>query len=184
MRGIYSFVLVFIFIACLVLITHANGIVKQRLAEGSDTALAVERASFTRFQIEENIDSIIEETIETEITLGNRNPVSLNKKIAASLEAYFREMQGEGIEFHEVSTSTLSKQFTPTGMLEPLEGMERYCTTLVAMETEHSYLVRFYFTGGLMVNRAVLGKIRKGNAEQYFLLLPGFTLERRVLVIA
>ena len=184
MRGIYSFVLVFVFIACLVLLTHANGIVKQKLAEGSDTALAVERASFYRFQLEENVDSIIEGTIDTEITLGNREPISLNKKIAVGLDAYFRGMQGKEIEFFEVNTAHLSKQFTPTGRLDKLESVEEYCKTSVMAVEEHVYLVKFHFTGGLMRNRAVLGRIRAGKAEQYFLFLPGFTIDRLVVVAA
>ena len=185
MRGIYSFVLVFVFIACLLFLIHGAGIVRGKLAEGSGIAMEIERTSFIRFMLEENTDAVIEETIEMEVKLGNREPGALNRKIAENLLAYFRGMEGEQqgakVEFFEVNIVSLSKHFTPTGKLGELKGIEEYCSTSVTSTGKNVFLVDFRFTGGLMKNTAVLGRISSGKAEQYFLLLPGYSAERVVV---
>ncbi|MCX6802600.1 MAG: hypothetical protein NT067_05840 [Candidatus Diapherotrites archaeon] len=188
MRGVYSFTLVFVFAACVVAMAGVAGIARAKLAEGSLAAMEIERASFLRFQLEENTDSIIGETIENEIRAGNREGAVLNEKISGSLTAYFDAIEkeqglGGSIEFFEISTSGLSVQFTPaTENIKKIENLAQYCKTVVVNAKEHVFLVQFRFTGGLMKNRAVLGIIRVGGSEQYFLLLPGYSIDRTVVV--
>lgn len=187
MKGIYSFVLVFIFSVCLLFLIHVSGAVREKLAEGSRIAMEIERASFLRFQLEENTDSIIEETIEREILAGNRNGKTLNEKISETLEAYFESIEhetglGAKIEFFEVNTGNLSKQFTPTtDKLKKIKKLKEYCKTIVVNAGESVYIVHFYFTGGLLKNKAILGRIRTEKTEQYFLLLPGYSIGRTVV---
>ena len=73
MKGIYSFLLVTVFIFCAVLLMAQGNNIRESLLEGTQTAMEIERASFIRFQIEENTDSIVTQTIEREIRLGNRS---------------------------------------------------------------------------------------------------------------
>jgi hypothetical protein len=188
MKGVYSFTLVFVFAACVVAMVAGAGIARAKLAEGSLAAMEIEHASFLRFQLEENTDSIILGTIENEIRAGNRESASLNSQISGNLEKYFKAMESEKglggkIEFFEIGTSGLSRQFTPaTENLKKIEGLEKYCKTAVLNLKEHVFLVQFMFTGGLMKNRAVLAVIKIGGAEQYFLVLPGYFIEKTVIV--
>lgn len=188
MRGVYSFTLVFVFTAILVLLLGASTETGKTLNEGSQRAMEIERASFVRFQLEENTDSIIEKTILKEIKAGNHNGESLNEKISTNLLNYFNQMelspnQGTKIEFFEVNSSALSKQFTPiTNPSKKLSGLKKYCKTIAVNLKERVFLVEFYFTGGLMKNRAVLAKIRVGKAKQYYLLLPGYSVKKMVVV--
>ncbi|MFH1235251.1 MAG: hypothetical protein V1493_06575 [Candidatus Diapherotrites archaeon] len=188
MKGVYSFTLVFVFAACVVAMAADAGIARAKLAEGGLAAMEIERASFLRFQMEENTDSIIAETIENEVIAGNRESAALNPKICGNLEKYFNAMESEKglggkIEFFEINTANLSEQFTPVaGNFKKIEGLEKYCKTAVLNLKEHVFLVQFMFTGGLMKNRAVLAVIKVGGAEQYFLVLPGYSIEKTVVV--
>ena len=187
MKGVYSFTLVFIFAACAVAMVAGAGAARAKLGEGSLSAMEIERASFLRFMLEENTDAMVAETIEQEMLAGSTEGEALNAKIAAALEQYFGGMEkeqglGGKIEFFEIGTSGLSEQFTPaTGNLKKIGGISQYCKTVVVNIKEHVFLVQFRFTGGLMKNRAVLGIIRVGGSEQYFLLLPGYSIEKTVV---
>ena len=76
----------------------------------------------------------------------------------------------------------LTTHFTPRKKeLTPLSSLEHNCKTIVFNVKEHVFLVQFEFTGGLMRDKAVIGIISKENAEQYFLLLPGYSVEKVVL---
>jgi len=187
MKGIYSFLLVTVFIFCAVLLMAQGNNIRESLLEGAQTAMEIERASFIRFQIEENTDSIVTETIEREIQFGNRSGNTVNQKILMELEKYFGALEKENglgveIEFYNIPTNQLSKNFTPT--TKPQERsleLNEKSETLVVSVKEHIYLTTFQFTGGLMRNNAVLGVISCGESEQYFLLLPGYTVIKEVV---
>ena len=70
MRGVYSFVLVFAFTASLLLVISTTGIAREKLSEGGLAAARIEKISFQRFQLEENTDAIIEESIQFGILTG------------------------------------------------------------------------------------------------------------------
>ena len=187
MRGVYSFVLVFVFMVCALLIASTQGRARESLSSGTLTAMEIEKASFKRFELEENTDALIEETIDSAIMTGNHDGFIVNKKIASALLHYYREMEGKkglGMEtrFFEIKTKCLSKNFTPTTCnLKALKAVDKYCKTIVVNLKEHVFLVRFEFTGGILKDNAVLGRIKTPNSEQYFLLLPGYSLERVVV---
>jgi len=180
MRGIYSFVLVFAFTASLLLVISTTGIAREKLSEGELVAARIEKISFQRFQLEENTDAIIEESIQTGILTGNRDGETLNIFISSSIEKFYSKQKE--IEFFEVNTRDLTTHFTPRKKeLTPLVSLEQNCKTIVLNIKEQVYLVQFEFTGGLMRDKAVLGRIREGNAEQYFLILPGYSIEKVVV---
>ncbi len=187
MRGIYSFVLVFVFMASALMIAGAQGRIEKSLSEGTLTAMEIENASFARFELEENTDAIIEETIDSEVKAGNHNGFILNKKIAGELQKYYDSIKedpalGARASFFEVKTSGLSKNFTPkTKPLKSLKSIEKNCKTIVVNLKEHVFLVRFEFTGGILRDKAILGRIKTRNSEQYFLLLPSYSIERLVV---
>jgi len=180
MRGIYSFVLVFAFTASLLLVIFTAGIAREKLSESELAAARIEKISFQRFQLEENTDAIIEESIQFGILAGQRDGEALNKFISLNLELFYSGK--EKIEFFEVNIRDLTAHFTPIKKeLTPLKSLEQNCKTIVLNIKEHVFLVQFEFTGGLMKDKAVLGRIKEGNAEQYFLLLPGYSIEKVIV---
>ena len=187
MRGVYSFVLVFAFIVCLLVLLQSSAAVRSELADGTITAMEIERASFLRFQLEENVDAIIEQTLDIEGLAGNLDDFTLNELICTKLQTYFllagaeKGLGGE-IGFFLVDTHALDKQFTPSpGKLEPVFALKGYTKTVTYRVKGKTVKADFYFTGGVMKNKAIIARIRVGKTEQYMLVLPGYTVERGLL---
>ncbi len=183
MRGIYSFVLVFAFIFFGALLAGTGAEIGKSMSAGLETALEAERASFARFQLEENTDFVVRQIIESEILAGNTSGGLVNKRIAEGLERLYFESgeKNSGIEIKFFESRVTSSGFIPGEMKKPLKGIEKYCKTVIVRVKENVFLARFEFTGGLMKNTAITGQISAGKARQFFRLLPGYSIEEVVV---
>ncbi|MCX8190043.1 MAG: hypothetical protein N3F05_02325 [Candidatus Diapherotrites archaeon] len=165
-NGFFSAILLIVFSTLLIatIASYRNELVILR--EAHITTIEMERASFERFQIEENLSKIIKETLESELSKNNTDSFLLNsvvnKKIA---NAYERFKKHFGCELY-ITDGINNYRFS---------GLSDLSRTIV-VESSGLKIAEYTYTGGAMKNKRVVCKIRKGKAYVFASLVPGYTI--------
>ncbi|MEM4662711.1 MAG: hypothetical protein QXM75_01690 [Candidatus Diapherotrites archaeon] len=130
-------------------------------------AIEMESMGFIRYQIEENINKVIKETIEEELSNKNTDSFSLNKtvnkKIIALLE-YFKK--GFGCEVY-VSDGTKKL---------PVSNLNDLSRTLV-IEAEGVIIAEYTYTGGAMKDKKLVCELKGNKVKAFVFVLPGYTVK-------
>jgi len=185
LHGIYSFALAFTLSIALLSIALMTANTKTKMLEAETTAIEIEKGNFLRKMLEENIDLIISETIETQIKKKNFDPEKINSSIAQRLAEYFKktETQFSGeprIEFFLIEEKNLLNGSPKKEEFTELQGIEKLFKTITININENAFFIECAFTGGEH-SKAIVGKIHSKNAKTYFLIPIGYKVKKMVI---
>jgi len=188
LRGIISFTLAFALAAALLLTASLEKSAGERLGEAKSVAVEIERNSFLRSALEENIDALIERTLESEIRKGNIEPEKISSEIERNLLELFSEFEREfskepKIEFFLIDSGTVFRGVPTAEEFLEIRGLEKLFKTIVVSPEEHVFLAEITYTGGEGRRTLLAGKISSAHSTSYFLLPAGYTVKKTVVRI-
>jgi hypothetical protein len=170
MKGFFCSVLSVLVAVTMLFFLFATIQTKNRFSDAVASAIELEQLSFARFQIEENIASVIEETMREELAKHNTDSVILNMRISDRLEKLLKRFEEHfGCDLYITDGFNRFK----------LEGLNELSSTIVSeVENElgKGYYAEYVFTGGLLKNKRVVCELKEGNATALASILPGYTI--------
>ena len=180
--GIFSFVLVLLFIAVEFAMLGAQNEIAGESAKTQALLMQMERASYLRNEIELNSDFLIGKVMENELRGGNYDPEAINEKICSALFGYFMDVESAyavhpSIKFYSAFASSSEYQELPSKMKVPLQEFD-ICTNskVIVVKGLGNYSAEFAYTGGIFKDRAVFAEIVYGNYSQVFVIPFDYTI--------
>jgi hypothetical protein len=187
-KGLLNFLLVLLFVSLLFSFFSLDGFSQKKLGKNLQLLLEAEQASFFRTLLEENTDTLVEETIKFEVLKGNTAPRKLKKKIVQNLLTFFSKTEKEFKENPEIVffTARISsenyEEFSKTELTEKDIGLLLKKNSKVnVIKLKNAYLVEFVFTGGKNKKEVITARISFENMNSYFFIPAGFS--KKVLVV-
>ena len=172
-KGFFCSVLSVLIAATMLFFLSATMQTKNKLDNAVASAIELEQADFARFQIEENIASVIEETMREELAKHNTDSVMLNMKISDKLEKLLKRFE---------ERFSCSLYITDGFNRFKLEGLSELSSTIV-IEVENElgkgYYAEYVFTGGLLKNKRVVCGWKEGRDSAIASIIPGSTRKER-----
>ncbi len=167
-KGFFVLAFALVIIATLLLLTVKHILISTRIQEASIKALELEKASFVRFQMEENIAYVIRRSLEKGLE-EDIDSLLLNEIISLKIEHLMKKFSSkENVNLY--ITDGLNK--------EPLKELSKLSQTIVVKDPKTGIgLAEYTFTGGVMKNKKVVAEIKVGKALVLMEIRPGYAIK-------
>jgi len=172
-KGVFSFFLVLAFIQLNAVLQAYAVYSEETLSSTLSELLAMEKASFVRAELENNLDFAVMETISKEIDRHNYLQASLEEHAAEAVIQLAKETEefytdNPSVRFEVVDRSTGERKVPET------QDIRRNAGVLLVDAGETILVVEFHFTGGILRSEALRARISSGDFHQEFLLPSGY----------
>lgn len=182
-RGIFTFVLVLIFIQSAAVMSGIAAEQQHSLSDARTLSLQMERARLVRQEIEVAVGRTIEKTMLSELSSGNKNPKAIGAKIAENLVLVFGQFgesysQNPRVEFFigNYYGGGYLRLLGAEGEKPEAREIENYFRVLVLHAGAKAYSAEFTYTGGEMKSRVLYAKISTENFSQVFVIPIGYKI--------
>lgn len=176
--GLFSFVIVLLFIQANFIILGMNTAQLKEYGEARGYLLQMENANFVRAVIEENFDYLIYRTMEMEIERRNSSPVLIKETLFNNIQKFFSEIGRKHNQAPRIEVSLSQFNYGIPKKMEMLKGLDSLgmselknnFNVLVVNVEEKIFLVEFNYTGGFLKNKILYAIISYPGYEQLFLV--------------
>ena len=175
-RGVFSFVLVVLFIAVEFAMLGAQNEIAKEIGKTEALLMQMERASYVRNEIELNSDFLIERVMENELRGRNYDPEAIKGKICSALFGYFMDVESAyathpSIKFYSAFATSSEYQELPSKVKAQLQESDICANSkVIVVKDLGSYSAEFSYTGGIFKDRVVFAEIAYGNYLQVFVI--------------
>ncbi len=182
-RGIFSFVLVLLFIALEFAMLGAQNEIGKEIGKTQVLLMQMERASYVRNEIEMNSDFLIGKVMENELKKKNYDPEAIKGRICYALFGYFGNVQATyaenpSVEFYSAFATSSEYQELLLKIGESLQEFDLCANSKVlVVKIGKNYTAEFAYTGGIFKDGIVFAEIAFGNYSQTFAIPFDYTIK-------
>jgi len=181
MRGIFSFILLLLFIQILLISAGINSGISREMKETENILLEMEIASLKRTELEQNMDFLIRKTVEREVMLFNSEPAIIEQKLNQEIDSFVNKCENvynssPKLNFNLIQ-DFLRLKIPPKKLRKKLRKGELhdYFNVIVLNLEESVFVVEFDYSGGVMKDYRFFATISQPKTEQIFEVPAGYT---------
>lgn len=165
-RGFFASVLIVVVASIMLVFVATTMQANAKLDDASISAIELEQVSFLRYQVEENIASVIKETLMEELEKENTDSLQLNLAVSEKIKGAFEIFRDRfGCDIY------ITDGFTKS----PLQNLHELSRVIV-VDTGQGLYAEYVFTGGLLKDKKLVCKLQRGQASALAVLMPGYTI--------
>lgn len=175
-RGIFSFVLVALFIAMEFAMLGAQDEIAKEIGKTQILLMQMEKASYVRNEIEQNSDFLIGKVMENELNGRNYDPEAIKGEVCSALFDYFGDAESAyaespSVKFYSAFATSSEYQELLLKIGEPLQEFD-LCANSKALVVKigGNYTAEFSYTGGIFKDRIVFAEIAYKNYSLAFVI--------------
>ncbi|MFH1697033.1 MAG: hypothetical protein ABH854_03955 [Candidatus Diapherotrites archaeon] len=180
-HGLFSFVLVLLFMEAALLLSDAGIMQQEKAAQATGLAMQIERASFTRLEIETAVDRTIDATMQQALLTGIRDPKLIEEMLASNLIALFSQFESArpgNPELHfymgEHYGGSYLRLLNSSGTPVSKKALKECFKVLVLSTGHNTYIAEFSWTGGAIGSTVAYAEIKNENFRQLFAIPTGY----------
>ncbi|MDD5162985.1 MAG: hypothetical protein PHD95_02140 [Candidatus ainarchaeum sp.] len=167
-KGLFCFLIALGFVGIIAAIAASSTGESIIFNETKGIAFEIEKLDLERAVLEENIDFLIRETMESELEKGNRNPEQIKEKASEKLVSFFMQAEKEA-----ANRGIAIVFFQKNGPVS--EEFLNLNSKVLVVNYENIALAEYNFTGGIFKDAFLKAKIESKNSEKTFELPIGYS---------
>jgi len=187
-RGLFSFVLVSLFLIALLAIRTGNAELGAAESEAENYAIKIEKISFERGVIERDFDSMIKGALKKYALEGVLNGALLKENVLREIVSFAEEEErihnkNSRIDFYLKEKAAWNGKFDffPEKEVEiTRRNLRENISVFVFNPAEAIYVIEFTYTGGIARNWEFGAEVGDGKYAQNFVVPAGY---RKVMVV-
>ena len=180
-RGIFSFILVLLFINLIVVSAGINSSTGREIGETINILIELENASLKRAELEQNLDFLIKKVVEREVFFGNSEPELIEQRLNQEIDFFVSRTESiysatPKLEFNLVQDFQRLKIPQKNARRKLGKGeLHNYFNVMVLNLEENIFVVEFDYSGGLMKDHRFFAVISSPKTGQLFEIPAGYT---------